>query len=144
MKELNLQANDENLYTVLDALRETLKESGCSEDLTTILLIAAEEIYVNIAHYAYGGEPGAAVVEMDLRPDPIKLHMVFKDRGIPYNPLEKEDPDITLIEEEREIGGLGIFMVKEIMDRMEYRYENGQNILTLEKYLTEEDVVNSA
>lgn len=144
MKELNLQASDETLYTVLDAIRETLKESGCSEDLTTTILIAAEEVYVNIAHYAYGGEPGKAVVEMGLKPDPMKIRMVFKDRGIPYNPLEKEDPDIDALEEEREIGGLGIFMVKEIMDRVEYRYENGQNILMIEKLLDEPAELASA
>ena len=66
-------------------------------------------------------------------PNPKSCRIVFRDRGVPYNPLEKTDPDITLSAEEREIGGLGIYMVKQSMDKVEYRYEDGCNILTIEK-----------
>ena len=55
------------------------------------------------------------------------------DNGAEYDPLEKEDPDVTLSAEDRQIGGLGIFMVKKIMDEVDYRYENGKNVLTLRK-----------
>ena len=70
---------------------------------------------------------------MDILQDPRAIKLVFKDRGIPYNPLAKEDPDITLSAEKRGIGGLGIFMVKNTMDHMEYKYSNGQNILSMDK-----------
>lgn len=133
MKELKLKASDDTLYTVLDEVKEHLKQNGCPDDILNSILIAAEEIYVNIAHYAYGGKPGTAWVGIDVGADTNMCRLVFKDEGKPYNPLEKEDPDITLPAEEREIGGLGIFMVKEIMDKVEYEYKDGHNILTMEK-----------
>ena len=78
---------------------------------------------------------GEAQVQMDVSHDPRCCQVVFRDKGIPYNPLEKEDPDISLSAGEREIGGLGIYMVKQYMDKVEYRYEEGYNILTIEKRL---------
>ncbi|MBP5606853.1 MAG: ATP-binding protein [Lachnospiraceae bacterium] len=133
MKELKLTASDETLYTVLDEIRAYLTDSNCPEELMTPILIAAEEVYVNIAHYAYGGKTGEAKVDIDVTPDPKRCRIVFVDKGMPYNPLEKEDPDITLSADERNIGGLGIFFVKEIMDSVKYEYRDGQNILTVEK-----------
>ena len=133
MKELKLMASDETLAEVLDAIESQLIENGCSDSMRIAILIAAEEIYVNIAHYAYGGEAGEAIVQLDTTPNTFKA--VFKDRGIPYNPLAKEDPDITLSIEEREIGGLGVFMVKETMDRVDYSYTDGYNVFTMEKDL---------
>ncbi len=138
MEELKLQASDETLYTVLGAIEKKLDENGCPELVKSMMLIAVEEIFVNIAHYAYGGKSGEAVVNLDIKQDPMSCTVVFMDHGIPYNPLEKADPDITLSAEERDIGGLGIFMVKQSMDRVEYRYENGYNILTLEKNIDPE------
>ncbi len=135
MKELKLVACDATLYTVLDELRACLEEHHCAEELITPIMIAAEEIYVNIAHYAYGGDEGEAKVNIDVSPNPNRVRLVFKDRGVPYNPLEKEDPNIEASEEERGIGGLGIYMVKEIMDNVTYEYRDGQNILTIEKAL---------
>ncbi len=133
MKELNLTASDDTLYTVLDEVRDLLESAGATEDKIIPIAIAVEEVYVNIAHYAYGGKPGEAIVGMEIEPEPRAIKLVFKDRGIPYNPLEKEDPDITLSAEERGIGGLGIFMVKNTMDKVEYEYSGGQNILSMEK-----------
>ncbi len=135
MENLKLQANDDTLYTVLDAIEAHLDENDCPNDVKTRILIAVEEIYVNIAHYAYGGNEGEAQVQMDVSQDPRYCQVVFRDKGIPYNPLEKEDPDISLSAGEREIGGLGIYMVKQYMDKVEYRYEEGYNILTIEKRL---------
>lgn len=135
MKELKLIASDDTLYTVLDEIKQHLTENNCPEELMTPILIAAEEVYVNIAHYAYGGKPGEAKVNIEVAPDPKRCRLVFVDKGIPYNPLEKEDPDITLSADERQIGGLGIFFVKEIMDKVEYEYKDGCNILSLEKAL---------
>lgn len=135
MQDMTLQASDDTLYTVLDAIEAHLTKNGCPDDIKTEVLISVEEIYVNIAHYAYEGKPGEATVQMEVTQNPKVCRVVLKDRGIPYNPLEKEDPDVSLSAEEREIGGLGIFMVKQYMDRVEYRYENGYNILTIEKHL---------
>ncbi|MCR5654168.1 MAG: ATP-binding protein [Lachnospiraceae bacterium] len=137
MKELVLTASDETLYTVMDELKAHLTANACPEEIMTPIVIAAEEVYVNIAHYAYGGKPGMAKVEIDVTPDPKKCRLVFKDQGTPYNPLEKQDPDITLDVDERAIGGLGIYMVKEIMDDVTYEYKDGYNILTIEKRLDE-------
>ena len=133
MKELNLTASDDTLYTVLDEIKKHLTENDCPEELMTPIMIAAEEVYVNIAHYAYGGRSGEARIDIDVTPHPRCCRLVFRDRGMPYNPLEKDDPDITLSAEERQIGGLGIFFVKEIMDKVEYEYKDGQNILSMEK-----------
>lgn len=135
MRELKLQASDDTLYTVLDEIEKELDAQHCPELLKASILIAVEEIFVNIAHYAYGGKSGEAVIQLDVVPNPKSCKVTFCDRGVPYNPLEKADPDITLSAEDREIGGLGIYMVKQSMDRVEYRYENGCNILTIEKNL---------
>ena len=133
MEYLELQANDDTLYTVLDAIEAHLDENECPDNVKTKILIAVEEIYVNIAHYAYGGKEGEALVQMDVLKDPRRCQVVFKDKGIPYNPLDKKDPELSLSAEEREIGGLGIYMVKQYMDKVEYRSEDGYNILTIEK-----------
>ena len=130
---MRVHASDDTLYQVLGAIEAHLKKNGCSEALQTQILIAVEEIYVNIAHYAYGGKSGEAVVQREVSQDPKSCRVTFRDKGIPYNPLEKEDPDITLSAEERAIGGLGIFLVKQTMDRVEYEYRDGCNILTIEK-----------
>lgn len=138
MKELKLEASEETMHSVQEAVRTFLKEQKCTEDLLTTILIAVEEVFVNIAHYAYGGRSGEAVVQMELDSNPNKLRIIFRDHGIPYNPLEKEDPDISLSAVERPIGGLGVYMVKECMDVVQYRYEDNQNILILEKDLNPE------
>lgn len=138
MNEMKLMASDETLYTVLGEIERLLDANKCPETLKMAMLVAVEEIFVNIAHYAYGGTPGEAVIRLDIVPDPKCCRIVFRDKGIPYNPLEKADPDITLSAEERQIGGLGIYMVKQSMDKVEYRYEDGCNILTIEKYLPED------
>ena len=93
--------------------------------------LSVEEIFVNIASYAYREEPGKAEVSVECNNGEITI--VFKDNGKPYNPLEKPDPDVTLSAEEREIGGLGIFLVKKNMDDVSYEYKNDQNILTIKK-----------
>ena len=135
MEELKLEASDATMHDVQEAVKNFLKDQNCTEEVLTMILIAVEEIYINIAHYAYGGRPGEAVVQMEFDSNPQKLRIVFRDRGTPYNPLANEDPDITLSAEERPIGGLGIYMVKESMDSVHYKFEDGQNILTIEKNL---------
>jgi anti-sigma regulatory factor (Ser/Thr protein kinase) len=97
--------------------------------------LAVEEIFVNIAKYAYSPEVGRAKVRVELEQDPLKVIITFIDQGMPYDPLAKDDPDTTLSAEERQIGGLGVYMVKKTMDDITYEYKNGQNILTIKKKL---------
>jgi anti-sigma regulatory factor (Ser/Thr protein kinase) len=97
--------------------------------------LAAEEIFVNIAHYAYSPLSGSATVRVEFFEDPLCVSITFMDHGVPYDPLKHRDPDVLLSAAEREIGGLGIFMTKKVMDDVAYEYRNGQNILTLKKNL---------
>ena len=94
--------------------------------------VAIDELFSNIAYYAYEAE-GDATVRVEIIEESMEIVLTFLDNGIPYNPLEKEDPDTTLSAEEREIGGLGIFMVKKTMDDVKYEYKDGQNILKIVK-----------
>ena len=96
--------------------------------------VAIDELFGNIAKYAYTDGNGLAAVKVDVQDDPRAAVITFVDSGIPYDPLKKTDPDITLSAEERQIGGLGIFMVKKIMDEIAYEYDDGQNVLTIKKY----------
>lgn len=115
-------------------LEENLNRLNCSEKASVQVLIAAEEIYANIARYAYQKEEGTVCVEVEKLKDTGQMKITFTDSGIPYNPLKQEKPDITLSAEERQIGGLGIYIVKKMMDDVSYRYEDGKNILTISKY----------
>ena len=100
--------------------------------------IAIDEIVSNIFKYGYDNKPG--YVKMKIRPsvDLKYVSISFYDRGVPYNPIKAEDPDVTMRLEDRAIGGLGIYVVKKTMDNMKYKYENGQNILTIKKIFTKE------
>ena len=98
------------------------------------LEVAVEEIFVNVAHYAYAPATGDVAVGVYVTNDPRSINITFRDSGVPFNPLEKADPDITLKAEDRKIGGLGIYMVRKTMDDMTYEYKDGQNILTMKKF----------
>ncbi len=132
---LRVMAADENLQEVIDFVEEHLENMEASMKATMQVDISVEEIFVNIAHYAYAPKVGEAVIEVEEDTEKGEISIIFRDRGIPYNPIAKEDPDLTLSAEEREIGGLGIFMVKKNMDYMKYEYSDGQNILTIVKKL---------
>ena len=131
--ELTLEATVENLTPVMAFLEEHLEEAECSVKAQMQIAVAAEEIYVNIAHYAYAPGTGEATVRMEITDDPVEVRITFIDRGMPFDPLAKPDPDVSLSAEERDIGGLGIYMVKKSMDDVRYAYRDGQNILTLVK-----------
>lgn len=134
MYELSLDATIENLDEVLAFIDQHLEEADCSMKVQMQIDVAVEEIFVNIAHYAYKPEIGRAQVQLDFEPGNVAA-ITFIDSGIPYDPLAKADPDVTLSAEERQIGGLGIYMVKKSMDEMLYAREDGKNILTLKKKL---------
>ena len=135
MKELTIKALVENVDEVLDFINAELEQADCSMKLQMQIDIAVEELFVNIAHYAYPEGPGDAAIFCDVSGDPLCCSITFVDSGIPYDPLAKEDPDITLSAEERDIGGLGIFMVKKSMDEVSYEYVDGQNRLTIRRFL---------
>ena len=104
------------------------------KDVMQVSLVV-EELYVNIASYAYGDGTGKAVVQVTVHEDPLSVEITFIDHGKQYDPLAKADPDTTLSVKERKKGGLGIFMVKKSMDNVNYEYKNGKNILTIKKNL---------
>ena len=135
MKTLEIEARRENLSQVLAFVDEQLEQADCPMRSQLQIDIAVEEIFVNIASYAYNPNVGAATILTEVEQDPLTVTLTFMDSGVPYDPLAKADPDVSLSAEERQIGGLGIFMVKKSMDEVRYRYENGQNILTLKKKL---------
>ena len=133
MVELTLQATVENLDRVIAFVEENLESKQCPVKIMMQVQVAVEEIYVNIAHYAYDSEMGTATIRVEIGSDPLQIIITFIDNGKPYDPLKKADPDTSLSAEERQIGGLGIFMVKKSMDDVKYQYLDGQNILTISK-----------
>jgi sigma-B regulation protein RsbU (phosphoserine phosphatase) len=130
---LKIEARTENLEQVLAFIERNLEAADCPVKAQTQICVAAEEIFVNIASYAYTPETGDAVISMSTGDGTAEI--VFRDRGMPFDPLAKPDPDVTLAARDRQIGGLGIYMVKKSMDEVLYRYENGENVLTIRKNL---------
>jgi len=133
MDELTLTAELENVPKVTEFVDERLEACGCPMKSQMQVDIAIDELFSNIANYAYNPEVGPATIRVSVDGDPLAVTITFIDRGVPYNPLVKDDPDIELNVEDRQIGGLGIFMVKKLMDDMTYEYRDGQNILTIRK-----------
>lgn len=133
--EIEIKALIENLQELISFVDGHLEDMGASMKAQMQIDIAVEELFVNIAHYAYAPDSGEAVISVAKDKEKNQISITFADSGKPYNPLEKPDPDVTLSAEERSIGGLGIFMVKKSMDDMRYEYKDGQNILTITKRL---------
>ena len=124
--------NDIATITQLSELVETVcEEKGLDMALTMNLNLALEEAVVNVMSYAYPDSQGD--VKVDIIIDDQKVVSILTDSGIPFDPTQKGDVDTTLPAEERPIGGLGIHLVKQIMDKVSYQYVGNQNILTLEK-----------
>ena len=133
--ELRIPAVVEKLPELLAFIEQQLVEVGCPLKTQMEIAVAAEEVFVNIASYAYAPGTGIATVCIEIDDDPPVATIAFSDSGVPFDPLKKADPDVTLPAEEREIGGLGIFMTRKFMDDVTYTYRDGQNILTLKKNL---------
>ena len=133
--ELEIDASDDNLNEVQAFVDEHLTAPGCSMKALMQIAVVVEEVFVNIAHYAYAPRTGLAKVRATVSENPRIVTITFADRGKPYNPLAKPDPDLSLPASRRAIGGLGILMTKKFMDHVTYEYRNGQNILTLKKNL---------
>ncbi len=133
VKSITLDAITENLATVTDFINDELGRHDCSPKTLMQLDIAIDEIFGNIASYAYAPGTGKVTVQIRVDDKARAVRITFIDGGVPYNPLAKEDPNVKLSAEERKIGGLGIFLVKKSMDDMSYEYKDGKNRLTLVK-----------
>ena len=133
MKEMNIEATIDNIPTVTVWVDEQLEALDCPMKAQMQIDIAIDELFSNIARYAYNPETGPATVRVEVAENPMAVLITFIDKGVPYDPLKQEDPNTHLPAEEREIGGLGIFMVKKTMDDITYEYKDGQNILTIKK-----------
>lgn len=131
MQELTVEAILENMDTVTDFVDARLEELDCSMKVMAQINVAVDELFSNIARYAYQPETGSATVRVEVTEDPLEVVITFMDHGVPYDPLKREDPDVTLSADERKIGGLGIFLVKKTMDDVKYEYRDGQNILKI-------------
>ena len=112
---------------------EQLEKLECPIKAQMQIDIAIDELFGNIAHYAYHPEVGSAAVRVEVTEKPLAVVITFIDNGTPYDPLAAREPDTTLSAEEREIGGLGIYMVKKSMDDISYEYREGKNILKIKK-----------
>lgn len=135
MKELTIDAAIENIPAVTDFVNEQLASYACPMKAEMQIDIAVDEVFGNIAHYAYAPGVGPATVRVEFAEEPPRAIVTFIDNGAPYDPLKNEDPDTALSAEERRIGGLGIYMVKKSMDAVEYEYKDGQNVLKITKKL---------
>ena len=132
---LRIPAEVENLDQVLAFVGDHLDAANCPIGVRMQIEVAVEELFVNIAHYAYTPGHGDMELSVTVTDDPQEAVIELRDTGIPFDPLDRVDPDVTLSAEERNIGGLGIYLVKQSMDRMAYRRENGENILTIRRAL---------
>lgn len=135
MKELVIDALTDNVDTVLGFIEEQIRPFCCSVKTLTQINIAAEELFVNIAHYAYQPDIGKATVRVTVTDVPLSVEITFIDNGKRYDPFARPDPDIALSAEQRQIGGLGIYIVKKSMDDVKYEYKNGKNVSTIRKKL---------
>lgn len=133
MTDKTFPAKIEALSDVLGFVDETLEGYGCPMKIQTAVCVAIEEVFVNVAHYAYGEGEGDMTLGIAFDEQSRVITFRMSDGGVPFDPLKKPDPDITLSAEEREIGGLGIFITKKTMDTVTYAYENGENVLTMTK-----------
>ena len=133
MKELTIDATVENIERVTAFVDEQLEQLNCPLKAQMQIDIAIDELFGNIAHYAYNPKTGPATVRVDVLQEPLSVVVTFIDNGIAYDPLAREDPDVTLTTEEWEIGGLGVYMVKKSMDEISYEYKDGQNILRIKE-----------
>jgi len=133
MKEMTIEATVDNIAVVTEFVDTELEAIGCPMKAQMQIDIAIDELFGNIANYAYNPETGPATVRVEVLQDPMEVVITFIDNGVPYDPLSAEDPDTSLSVEERGVGGLGVYMVKKSMDAVTYEYKDGQNILRIVK-----------
>lgn len=136
MQEMTVNATPEQIERVVDFVNEQLAALGCTEEARVDVDVAVDELLGNIVLYAYGSETGTVTVRVDAEEDPLAIIITLLDSGVPFDPLAEARPNTTsLPTKERPIGGLGLFLAKELMDEITYRYRDGQNALTIRKAL---------
>ena len=133
MKELTVDAVPESLRQIKAFVDAELAALDCPMDMRRQMDIAVDEVFGNIAHYAYEGAAGSVMLRFEAEQTPRAVTLTFSDGGVPFDPLQTVAPDTTLAARERAIGGLGIFVVKKLMDEVRYEYADGKNILQLKK-----------
>ena len=133
MTEMTVEATPENIQVITAFVDEQLEQYDCPMKAQAQIDIAIDELFGNIVRYAYHPEIGSATVQVEVTKEPLAVVITFIDQGKPYDPLAKEDPNVTLSAEEREIGGLGIYIVKKSMTDIAYEYKDGRNILKIRK-----------
>ena len=134
MNSITIEAVIKNIPQLTDTIDEFLESLDCPLKIQMQIDVAMDEIVTNVAMYAYGDSTGPVTMEYDKIENKNGIVLVFKDNGMPFNPLTHEDPDTSLSAEARKIGGLGIFMVKNSMDELSYEYTDNTNIFTVKKY----------
>lgn len=147
MESRTVPASMEHLDEVMMFLDALLCRAGCPEEERRLIEISVEELFTNIASYAYGAAGGKAKIEADIREVPpesdggdekVEARIWLSDQGTPFDPFSGEDPDIHLPIEERPVGGLGIYMVKRFMDRVSYERKDGRNVVSIVKRFSAE------
>ncbi len=133
MKELTVEATVESIPVITEFVDEQLEQFNCPMKAQAQIDIAIDELFSNIVHYAYHPGTGPATVRVEVVEEPLSVVITFIDQGVPYDPLAKADPDVTLSAEERDVGGLGIYIVKKNMNEITYEYKDGKNILKIRK-----------
>ena len=134
-KEITVTADVKNLETITAFVDEGLEQFDCPPRVQMQLDVAIDELFSNIAYYAYQPGTGDATIRLEISEEPAWATLTFIDSGVPYDPLSRADPDTTLSAQERQIGGLGIFMVKKSMDAVSYQYTDEKNVLKIRKNL---------
>ncbi|WP_320075231.1 ATP-binding protein [Eubacterium callanderi] len=136
MDRCNVTATSSGLQTLLSFTETWLSKTGISPEKQYDILIIVEELTVNIVNYAYDEIPGKITLSLELLDDGAILRLNLSDTGRPFNPLDYDDPKLSESIEERPVGGLGIFIIKSLADKLKYEYNNKQNQIIIEKRLT--------
>lgn len=134
MQEMKITSSNTYLEKVQNFISNSIQICECNNKIRNQLMLAVEEIFINIARYAYYPESGEVTIQCDVMGENRTIMIKMIDKGKPFNPLSMEEPDITANLEEREAGGLGIMLAKKSANRIEYTFENGMNMLTIYKY----------
>lgn len=134
MAELKTEALKENLKSVMSFVDEYLEGMDCPIKTQMQIDLCVEEMFINVASYAYGDQTGDVILRLEREEDPAGISIELVDEGMPYDPLAKADPDVTESADKRQIGGLGIFLVKKNMDHISYKRDGDHNIFRMTKY----------
>lgn len=135
LNEITCDAVVDNIEKVTAFVDALLEEFGCPMKKHRQIDVAIDELFANIANYAYASGTGWVTIRVELEENPRAVALTFIDAGKPYNPLSEPEPDVTLAVEDRAIGGLGIFLVKRLMDEVSYSYQDGKNVLLIRKFM---------